>query len=89
MTPTVDFIPAIIVFSYRIDPVEEANVRHMVDPFSEADYKQWEDRLAVRDERIRLCYSSDYKILKDEYVVNGDHTYHHLIARRGDDAGTN
>lgn len=70
--------PAIINISYGVNPVYDLQRAKTTEYSSEKAVVS----VSARDEYIRLCYSSDYEILKDEYIVHGDFTYHHLIARR-------
>lgn len=72
--------PAIINFSYQVAPPLTWET-WMIDERAKS--------IQADIERTELLlghvYSEDYQILKDEYIVQGDCTYHHLIARRVDE----
>jgi len=90
--------PAIINISYRVDPcdnLELVKLDSSYRPHFGPDVEKFKaaniERLETRDGLIRLCYSSDYEIVKNEYIAAGSdvtETLHHLIARRIEDYST-
>ena len=67
--------PALINISYEVQKMSNTN----------REYSQMRGYLEERDRMdnlVALVYSDNYKIVKDEYIVQGDYTLHHLIASR-------
>lgn len=61
-------LPALIVYSYAVNRIGRG--------LSSDSYEQ-----AIIS-KLEMIYSSDYKIIRDEYLYINDDIIHHLIAKR-------